>query len=170
MAEEQKKISGGVIAAICAVVIAVIVAVVAVVVINVNKNNVVGSYKVTAILDSEGNESSDSLEMLKAFGMDYAIEFKEDKTGVLKITMDSEKVGSLVNSFANALSDGENTTDTSSITSNLSNENNIDFTYDDKKIKLSSPISGSTVTELDYEVKDGAVLLEMSGQKLKFTK
>ena len=170
MADEKKKISGGVIAAICAVVIAVIMAVVAVVVINVNKTNIVGSYKVTAILDSEGNESSDSLSMLKAFGMDYMIEFKDGNKGVFTVKIDSEKMGSLMSSFTTALTNGETTADTEDVTSNIPAETNVDFTYDGNKITLSTPMTGSTVTEMNYEVKDGAVIIEMSGQKLKFTK
>ena len=170
MAEEKKKLGGGVIAAICIAVVAAVAAIVAVVVINVTKNNLVGTYALSAIVDSEGNESADSLSMLKAFGMDYEIEFKDNKNGVLKVHVDSSKVGSLVESFSSAFTDGESTTSSEDVAASIPNETSIDFTYDGKKISLSNPISGSSLTEMDYEVKDGAVIINMSGQKMKFTK
>lgn len=182
MAEEEtakKKMNGGVIAAIVIGVVAAIAAVVAVIVINVTKPNIVGKYSITAILDSDGNESSESMEMFKALGANYEVEFKEDKTGTLKVTMDSEKMSSLVNSFASALTgtvtdeNGDVTTidtsssDASSSLTNLSNTE-MPFTYDDKKIKMT--VTGMGNTEMDYEFKDGAVIISYYGQKMKFTK
>lgn len=166
---EKKKMNKGVIAGICFVVVAAIAAIVAVVVINLTKFNIVGSYKISAVLDADGNETQDSLSMLKAFGMDYAIEFKADNTGVFKITMNSDTMGSLVQSLANAFTSEDETVNTGDISSSIPNETNIDFTYDDKKIKMSSS-SFSTASEVDYEVKDGAVILNYNGEKMKFTK
>ena len=178
MAEEktEKKTNGGLIAGICIAVAAAIAAVVAVVVINVTKPNIVGSYTMTAILDSDGNESSDAMEMFKALGANYAIEFKEDKTGTLKVTMDSDKINSFVSAFSNALTgsstdengDVTTSTDTSATTSQLQNMD-IPFTYDDKKITLGSSSFGSS-SEMEYDFKDGAVIITVYGQKMKFTK
>ena len=179
MAEEKtadKKMNKGLIAGICIAVVAAIAAVVTVVVINVTKPKLVGNYVMSAILDSEGNESKDSFEFFKALGANYEIEFNEDKTGTLKIKIDSEAMSSLVSSFANALTgattdeNGDVTTenvDTSSVTSQLQ-DTSIPFTYDDKKINLGTNGLGSS--ELDYEFKDGAVIVDYYGQKMKFTK
>ncbi len=160
---EEKKMNKGLVAGIVAAVVAVIVAVTVVVVMNVTKTNIVGSYKLSAIIDSEGNESQDSLSMLKAFGMDYMIEFKDGGTGVLTVKVDSEALGSFMSAF---------TSDDSaeSATSAIPEETKIDFTYDGKKIKLSTAVTGSTITEMDYEVKDGAAIVSMDSQKMKFTK
>lgn len=166
---EKKKMNKGIIACICIVVVAAIAAIVAVIVINVSKPNIAGKYSMTAVLDAEGNESADSFEMMKMLGMTYAIEFKEDKTGTFKVVMDSDKMGSFVNSFANALTDSENSVDTSDVASKIPNETNVDFTYDDKKITLAPSALGSSV-EMNYEVKDGAVIIEYNSQKMKFTK
>lgn len=166
---EKKKVNKGLIAGICAAVVVVIAVVVTVVVINVTKFNIVGSYRISAVLDADGNETQDSLSMLKAFGMDYSIEFKDNKTGVFKIKMDSDTMGSLVQSFASAFSEGEESVDTGDITSKIPSETNIDFTYDDKKIKMSSS-SFSTASEVEYEVKDDAVILNYNGERMKFTK
>lgn len=229
MAEEagKKKVNKGLIAGICIAVVAAIAAVVTVVIINVTKPNIVGKYTMTSILDSDGNESSDAFELFKAFGANYEIEFKEDKTGVFKISIDSSKMGSLVSSFANALTgaltdengdiitnetsdtsatgdDGDiidinindagdaasidlgsltssddtttdvkvdatttTTTTENAITTGLS-DTSVDFAYDDKKIKFTASTLGST--ELDYEFKDGAIIVDYFGQKMKFTK
>lgn len=166
---EKKKINKGIIACICVVVVAAIAAIVAVVVINVTKPNIVGKYNMTSVLDSEGNESADAFEMMKMMGMTYAIEFKDDKTGVFKVIVDSDKMGSLVNSFANALTDGEAEVDSSKVSSKIPGETAINFTYDDKKIKL-SPSEFRSSLEMNYEIKDGAVILDYNSQKIKFTK
>ena len=89
---EKKKINKGIIACICVVVVAAIAAIVAVIVINVTKPNIVGKYNMTSVLDSEGKESADAFEMMKVMGMTYAIEFKDDKTGVFKVIVDSDKM------------------------------------------------------------------------------
>lgn len=167
MADEKKKMSGGVIAAIVAVVVAAVAAVVAVVVINVTKPNIVGKYSITAVLDSEGNESSDSMKLLKALGADYKIEFKNDKTGVLQVTMDSGALSAFANSFAGSLTGEDTNVSGSDIENAGMNNANIEFTYDDKKIKGSGVYDSM---EMDYEFKDGNVIVEFSGQKLKFEK
>ena len=172
---KKKKMNTGLIAGICIAVIAAVAAVVAVIVINVTKPNIVGSYTMTAILDSDGNESSDAMEMFKALGANYAIEFNNDKTGTFKISIDSDAMSSLVSSFANALTgastdeNGDVTTsvDSSDISSELK-DTAVPFTYDDTKIKMGSSSLGSS--ELDYEFKDGAVTIDYYGQKMKFTK
>ena len=156
MAEEKtakKKMNKGVIVAICAGVVAAIVAIVAVVVVNVTKPNIVGKYVLSATIDSDGNESTTTVDFMKAFGANYKIEFKSDKTGVLEVTMDA--------SYLSAFTDDE---DDSSAASNTTTTN---FTYDDKKIKGSND---SGELEAEYEFKDGAVILDMSGEKMKFTK
>lgn len=166
---EKKKMNKGIIACICVVVVAAIAAIVAVIVINVTKPNIVGKYNMTSVLDSEGNESADAFEMMKVMGMTYAIEFKDDKTGVFKVIVDSDKMGSLVNTLANALTDGETEVDSSEVSSKIPGETNINFTYDDKKITLSPSELGSSV-EMNYEIKDGAVIVDYNSQKMKFTK
>lgn len=175
MAEEKtakKKMNKGLIAGIC---VAAAAAVVTVVVINVTKPKFAGNYTMSAILDSEGNESTESFEFFKALGANYEIEFKEDKTGNFKIKIDSEKMGSLVSSFANALTgattdengDVSTNVDSSSISSRLK-DMSIPFTYTDNKIQLGS--SGLGSSDLDYEFKDGTVIVDYYGQKMKFTK
>ena len=149
---EKKKVNGGVIAAIVVGIVAVVAAVVAVIVINVTKPNIVGKYVLSATIDSEGNESTTTVDFMKAFGAGYEIEFKSDKTGVMKVTMDA--------SYLSAFT-GE---DDSSAASNTTTT---EFTYDDKKIKGSSETGE---LEADYEFKDGAIILNMSGEKMKFTK
>ena len=219
--DEKKKMNKGVIAGICIALVAAIAAVVAVVIINVAKPNVVGRYKMTAILDENGNESSDAMKLFDMLGASYEIEFKDDKTGVFEVKMDSEKMSSVVSSFANALSEafsdgtsessettttetttveatevaetaesidlteltettdpteassGLTTTSSDALTttgsSSLATGNSTtQFTYDDKKVKMGSGSFGGV--EMDYEFKDGAVILSISGQKMKFTK
>lgn len=148
MAEEKKKISGGVIAAICAVVIAAIVAVVAVVLINVNKGNgVVGNYTLSSTVDAEGNEADASSASSM---MSYTLELKDDKTGKMVIKVDMSAYSDLVED-----------------PSTLKSETTSDITYDDKKMKITT--NGATV-EADYEYKDGILTVEYQGQKLKFKK
>lgn len=150
---EKKKMNKGIIACICIAVVAIIAAVVAVVVINVTKPNIVGKYVLTATIDSEGKESTTTVDFMKAFGAGYKIEFKSDKTGVMEVTMDAN--------YLNAFTDDE---DDSSAASNTTTTN---FTYDDKKIK---GVSETGELEAEYEFKDGAVILNMGGEKMKFTK
>lgn len=149
MTDEKKKISGGVIAAICAVVIAVVVAVV-VVVINVTKSgNIVGSYSLTSVVDSEGKETQ-AADAMKMLGADYVVEFKDDKTGTFTIKMDASYLSDYVED-----------------PSTLKSETTMDFTYDDKKLKLSY---NGMETEVDYEYKDGVLTMDYNGQKMKFKK
>lgn len=155
MAEEKtakKKMSKGVIAAICAGVVAVIAVVVTVIVINVTRPSIVGKYVLSATIDSEGNESTTTVDFMKAFGATYTIEFKGDKTGVMEVKMDA--------SYLSAFTEDE--TD-----SKASNTTTTTFTYDDKKVKGTDD-NGNF--ESDYEFKDGAVILTVSGETMKFTK
>ena len=167
MADEKKKISGGVIAAIVAVVVAAIVAVVAVVVINVTKNNIVGKYAMTAIVDSEGNEQPDAMKVFEMLGAKYELELKDDKTGVLEVTMDPDKLGSFASSFVSTLSGSDTEVSSDTISSSGMTNGTITFTYDDKKFKGTGNFNS---LEFDYEVKDGAVIVDMSGERLKFVK
>lgn len=147
MAEEKKKISGGVIAAICAVVIAVIAAVVTVVVINANKGGVAGNYTLSSTVDSEGNEvdASSASNM-----MSYTLELKDDKTGKMVIKVDMSEYSDLVDD-----------------PSTLKSETTSEISYDDKKMKITT--NGVDV-EANYEYKDGILTIEYQGQKLKFKK
>lgn len=149
---EKKKTNKGLIIGIIAAVVVAIAAIVTVVVINVTKPNIVGRYVLSATIDSEGKESTTTVDFMKAFGASETIEFKNDKTGVLEIKMDA--------SYLSAFTSDE--TD-----SNVSATTTTTFTYDDKTLKGSND---SGEFEASYEFKDGAVILEMSGEKMKFTK
>jgi hypothetical protein len=133
-------------------VVAAIAAIVAVIVINVTRPNIVGKYVFAATVDSEGKESTTTVDFMKAFGANYTIEFKNDKTGVIQISMNA--------SYLNALSDDENDSDATNTTST-------NFTYDDKKIKGTNE---SGEFESDYEFKDGAVILTIGDETMKFVK
>lgn len=147
MADEKKKISGGVIAAICAVVVAIIVAVV-VVVINVNKGSgVVGKYNLSATVDASGNEVDASAASSM---MSYTLELKDDKTGQMVIKVDMSQYSDYVED-----------------PSTLKSETTSDITYDDKKMKITT---NGVEVEADYEYKDGVLTVEYQGQKMKFKK
>ena len=151
MAEKKKKMNKGIIACICVAVVAVIAAIVAVIVINVNKPNIVGKYTLTATIDSEGNESTTTVDLMKAFGASETIEFRDDKTGILEVEMGS--------SFMSAFSSDETDSDATNTASTK-------FTYDDKKLKGAE----GNDFEADYEFKDGAVLVTVGDETMKFTK
>ena len=55
-----------------------------------SKPGVVGKYNLTAFIEN-GEESTEMVDLLKAFGGSYTIEFKKDKTGLLKMGMGDEK-------------------------------------------------------------------------------
>ena len=149
MAEEKKKINGGVIAANCAAVVAIVVAVV-VVVINVNnKGGLVGKYSLDSVVDANGNETQ-AAEAMKLFGADYTVEFKEDKTGVLTIKMDASSLSDYVQD-----------------PSVLKSETVMNFTYEDGKAKIDQ---NGTEIECNYELKDGVLTMEYAGQTMKFKK
>ena len=152
MAEEKKKMSGGAIAAICIGVVAVIAAIVAVIVINVTRPNIVGKYSLYAMIDSEGNESTQSAEFMKSLGATYTIEFKNDKTGILEMGVSSD-------SLAGAFVDNENndgSTGTSAST---------EFTYENGKIKGENSLGSF---EASYTFKDDTVDLTISGETMRF--
>ena len=177
MADEKKKTKPGIIAAICAAVVVVVVAVVAIVVANVNKgSSIVGKYTLAAVIDSNGTESTTTVEFMKALGVNYTIEFKDDKTGVLETGMDSnyintfaadtdeedddDEMGDLVEIDDSDDDSGEDSNDDSDSTK-------IIFTYDDSKIKAKN---SSGTFEAEYEFKDGAVILNLAGETMKFTR
>ena len=89
MAEEKtattskKGLIAGIIAAV-AVVIAIVVCVIV-----FSKPGVVGKYNLTAFIEN-GEESTEMVDLLKAFGGSYTIEFKKDKTGVLEMKAGDE--------------------------------------------------------------------------------
>lgn len=157
---DGKKTNKGLIAGICAAVVAVITAVVVAIVINVAKPSIVGKYALTATIDPEGNESTTTVDLMKAFGTSYTIEFKDDKTGVLEVIVDTSYFDALVDDDDEEEEDDgydyEDNTSTTTV-----------FTYDGKKITGSN---SSGEVEAEYEFKDGAVILNMDGEKMKFTK
>lgn len=144
----DKKVNKGLIAGIIAAVVAVIAIVVTVILINAAPK-VAGKYNLVAFVDSDGNESTTMVDFIKAFGGNYTIEFKNDRTGVLEVSVDSSLSSS---------DDGE---------SSDSSNNSIKFTYTDKKVKFDK--DGQT-EEADYEYKDGTVKLNYDGQGMKFEK
>ncbi|MBQ3309392.1 hypothetical protein IJG78_01805 [Candidatus Saccharibacteria bacterium] len=145
----DKKVNKGLIAGIIAAVVAVIAIVVTVILINAAPK-VVGKYNLVAFVDSDGNESTSMVDFIKAFGGNYTIEFKNDRTGVLEVSVDSSLFSS----------------DDSTSSSDSSN-NSVKFTYTDKKVKFDK--DGQT-EEADYEYKDGTVKLNYDGQGMKFEK
>lgn len=93
MAEEktatttEQKSKKGLIAGIVAAVAAVIIIVVCVFVFA--KPSVVGKYTLSAFI-SNGKESTEMVDFVKALGGEYTVEFKKDKTGTLKMGMGDE--------------------------------------------------------------------------------
>ena len=77
-----KKANKGLIGAIIAAVVVVIIAIVAVCLNSSSK--IVGKYNLTAFIQ-DGKEETSMVELLKAFGGSYTIEFKKDKTGVIEM-------------------------------------------------------------------------------------
>lgn len=146
MADEKKKVNGGVIAAICAVVVAIIVTVV-VIVLSMSKGGIVGKYSLISTIDSGGNEID---AKIASNMMDYTIELKEDKTGTMVMKID-------MSAYSDYVEDP----------SKLKSETTLDLTYDDKKIKVTYD---GIESEVDYDFKDGILTMEYQGQKLKFKK
>lgn len=88
MAEEKTATSKkGLIAGIAAAVAAVVIIIVCVLVFN--KPGIVGKYNLTAFIEN-GEEKTEMVDFLKAFGGSYTIEFKSDKTGVLEMKAGDE--------------------------------------------------------------------------------
>ena len=89
MAEEtaattDKKSNKGLIGLIAGIAAAV-VAVVVIVIIALNSTpKVVGKYNIVSFIEN-GEESTTMIDFLKAFGGDYVIEFKKDKTGTMEV-------------------------------------------------------------------------------------
>ena len=52
-------------------------------------SKVAGKYNITAFIE-DGKESTEMIDLLKAFGGSYTIEFKNDKTGVLEMKAGDE--------------------------------------------------------------------------------
>lgn len=148
-ASTAKKKNTGLIVGIIAAVVAIVVAIVAIVLVNATPK-VVGKYVLSATIDSDGNESTTMVNLLKAFGGSYTVEFKKDKTGVFEVKSDS--------SIFSGLDDDDST---------KSNNASTSFTYDGKKIKFEK--DGET-EETDYEYKDDTVKFTIDGDTLKFTR
>ena len=86
MAEEaaEKKNNKGLIGIIAGIVAAV-VAIAVIVVIAINSTpKVIGKYNIVSYIEN-GEESTEMIDILKAFGGDYTIEFKSDKTGTMEV-------------------------------------------------------------------------------------
>lgn len=79
----KKGLITGIIAAV-AVIVAIIVCVLV-----FSKPSVVGKYNLSAFIE-DGKESTEMIDLLKAFGGSYSIEFKKDKTGVLEMKAGDE--------------------------------------------------------------------------------
>lgn len=154
MASKEKKMNKGIIAGICAAVVVAIVAIVAVVVINVTKSGIVGKYALSAVIDANGNESTETVEFMKTLGVNYTIEFKDDGTGVLDTGM-----GGLDNT--------EDTGDDSNSDDNALSPSATKFTYANNKIIAEND---NGVLEADYEYKNGAVILTIADETMKFTR
>lgn len=154
---EKKKMNKGLLIGICAGAAAVIAVIVTVVLVIVTRPTVIGRYNFTSTIDQDGNESELAANFFKAFGANYTIEFRSDKTGEIRLEMGS--------SFLSANSSDE-------IDENVSNTKVTTFTYDDKKINASGE---NGEFESDYEFKttdsgDETVVLTIDGEKVKFTK
>ncbi len=80
MAEDTKPNKKGLIAGIIA---AAAVIIVIACIFCFGKNNVVGKYDLSAYIQN-GEESTQAVELLKALGGSYTVEFKNDKTGVIE--------------------------------------------------------------------------------------
>lgn len=92
MAEEkaatpEQKSKKGLIASIIAAVAVVVVVIVCVLCFGTPK--VVGKYNLSAFIEN-GEESTSMVDLLKAFGGSYTVEFKKDKTGVLEMKAGDE--------------------------------------------------------------------------------
>ena len=90
MAEEAAKPNKKIIGIIAGIVAAVAV-VVAIVVVALNSTpKVVGKYTIASFIEN-GEEQTSMVDLIKAFGAEYTVEFKKDKTGLLKMGMGDEK-------------------------------------------------------------------------------
>ena len=148
--ETKAKTKKWLIPTICGVVIAAVIAVIVVVVVNVVKPGLVGVYTLSATIDSEGTESTATADFMKALGLNYTIEFKDDGTGVLKTEV-ATKIGE-----GDEGSEGED--DRNMVTN---------FTYANGKIKAENDAG---IFEADYELKDGAIILNIAGEIMKFSR
>lgn len=83
---QNKKPKTGIIAGIAVAVVAIIVILFAFV---FNKSGVVGKYNIEAFIEN-GKESTEMIQLLKAFGGNYTIEFKNDKTGAIEMKAGDE--------------------------------------------------------------------------------
>ncbi|MBP5675063.1 hypothetical protein J6W91_01895 [Candidatus Saccharibacteria bacterium] len=90
MAEEAAKPNKKLIGIIAGIVAAVaVVATIIIVALN-STPKVVGKYTISAFIE-DGEENTSMIDLIKAFGAEYTVEFKKDKTGILKMGMGDEK-------------------------------------------------------------------------------
>lgn len=171
MAEKKKtEMKKWLIPTICGVLIGVVITVIVVVVVNVVKPNIVGKYTFSATIDAEGKETIETAELMKSLGLSYTIEFKNDNTGVLKTELEARN-----DENESSEGDGQNTEDAdTSEEGEVAEEDGGDdddtvtnFTYSNGKIKAED---NTGVFEADYEFKDGAIILNIAGEIMKFTR
>ncbi len=169
MANKEKKMNKGIIAGICAAVVVVIVAIVAVIVVNLVKPGIVGKYTLAAVIDSNGNESTETVEFMKALGVNYTIEFKDDGTGILNTGMDANSLNNedATDDTEDAEADKDTESDSDSDNNNEASASTTKFTYANNKM-IAENANG--VFEADYEYKDGAIILTIAGETMKFTR
>lgn len=90
MAEEAAKPNKKLIGIIAGIVAAVAVVVTIIIIALNSMPKVVGKYTISAFIEN-GEESTEMIDLFKAFGAEYTVEFKKDKTGILKMGMGDEK-------------------------------------------------------------------------------
>ena len=90
MAEEAAKPNKKLIGIIAGIVAAVAVVAVVIVIALTSTPKVVGKYNISAFIE-DGEENTSMIDLIKAFGAEYTIEFRKDKTGTLKMGMGDEK-------------------------------------------------------------------------------
>lgn len=90
MAEEAAKPNKKLIGIIAGIVAAVAVVVTIIIIALNSMPKVVGKYTISAFIEN-GEESTEMIDLIKALGAEYTVEFKKDKTGILKMGMGDEK-------------------------------------------------------------------------------
>lgn len=160
MAEKKKmKAKKWLIPAICGLLIGVIITIIVVVVVNVTKPGIVGKYTLSATINENGEETTATADLMKLLGLNYTIEFRNDGTGVLETEMEPKKSEGENNENSEASETDDAGTHDDDMTT--------DFTYSNGKIKAENDTG---VFEADYEFKDDAVILNIGGEIMKFTR
>lgn len=136
--KETKKCKKGLIIGCVVAAIVVIAAIIALVVINpFKKVNMVGKYELSGLV-SDGEDQSDSLALLKAFGMSYELEITDDKNG--KITVLGHDVDFTYDGkqfhFDSSIFDDEDDEDDGDSTEVVKKD--ADYTFKDDKITIKS--------------------------------